>query len=283
MRGLAAWRAQIAACRADRPEGEETHWQRAAAWYERWVQNNDYVEQTLARLMPLVHPGDRVLEIGPGTGAFTLALAQAAGEVIAVEPSPGMRQVLEARLAEAGLANVTLVPHRIEEALDALSSPFDVALAAHSLYNVKEVDACLRYLTQEVALSVILMGTGYQQEWLSALHQRFRGRNPVAPANYGEFAQVLEEMGITAEVEILGASANYVYEDVESMVAWWAPKLAVGPDRHAELRRALLEIAERRDGTIGIYGLQRMALIRFEGRHAAQRGERAAQDLALRL
>jgi len=60
-----------------------------------------------ARLAELVQQGDRVLEIGAGTGRFTVALARRAASVTAVDVSPGMLQRLEARAAREGLDNVT--------------------------------------------------------------------------------------------------------------------------------------------------------------------------------
>jgi SAM-dependent methyltransferase len=52
----------------------------------------------LPRLLKVVGPAARVLEVGPGSGAFTLPLAAAVREVAAVEPSPAMRSVLNRRL-----------------------------------------------------------------------------------------------------------------------------------------------------------------------------------------
>ncbi|MBM4431579.1 MAG: hypothetical protein FJ026_14725, partial [Chloroflexi bacterium] len=78
------WQAQILACREARLESEAEAWQRAAEWYQDWVRHNDYVEQVLPRLLAILGPRARVLEIGPGSGAFTLPLARAVHEVVAV-------------------------------------------------------------------------------------------------------------------------------------------------------------------------------------------------------
>jgi len=43
---------------------------------------------------------DRVVEIGPGLGALTDLLAQAAGEVLAVEIDSGVCRALQARMAD---------------------------------------------------------------------------------------------------------------------------------------------------------------------------------------
>jgi ubiquinone/menaquinone biosynthesis C-methylase UbiE len=56
-----------------------------------------------------IQPGETVLELGPGPGAFTVAAAQRvgpAGRLIAVDLQPEMIARVEARVREAGLAQV---------------------------------------------------------------------------------------------------------------------------------------------------------------------------------
>jgi predicted O-methyltransferase YrrM len=92
---LQAWQEQVTACRNARLETEDQSWQQLAAWYEGWVRHNDYVQLTLPRLAPFIHAEARILEIGPGTGAFTLPFARAARQVVAAEPSPEMCAILK--------------------------------------------------------------------------------------------------------------------------------------------------------------------------------------------
>jgi CAAX protease family protein len=56
-----------------------------------------------------IRPGERVLELGPGPGAFTVGAAQRAGpdgRLIAVDIQPQMIAQAEQRVREAGLTNV---------------------------------------------------------------------------------------------------------------------------------------------------------------------------------
>jgi arsenite methyltransferase len=56
-----------------------------------------------------IRPGERVLELGPGPGAFTVDAAQRAGaegRLIAVDVQPDMIAQTERRVREAGLTNV---------------------------------------------------------------------------------------------------------------------------------------------------------------------------------
>src|SRR5258708_30393658 len=53
-------------------------------------------------------PADTVLEVGPGTGALTLHLAQSAARVVAVEIDDRLIPVLENQLCD--FSNVELMP-----------------------------------------------------------------------------------------------------------------------------------------------------------------------------
>lgn len=76
-----------------------------------WLVDNPirhrYMRPVLDRIG--VRPGERVLELGPGPGAFTVGAAQwagAEGRLIAVDIQPEMIAQVERRVREAGLTNV---------------------------------------------------------------------------------------------------------------------------------------------------------------------------------
>lgn len=67
-------------------------------------------EQTLAGLMAeTIQPTDNVLEIGPGTGHYTVSLCQRAAQVTAVEQSAEMLSLLDRRLEGVGATNCTVI------------------------------------------------------------------------------------------------------------------------------------------------------------------------------
>jgi len=266
MNALYRWQQQILACRQERKEADQQMWERNAAWYALWVEHNDYAQQTLMRIMPLIHAQARILEIGPGSGALTLPLAGWSESILAIEPAQGMRAMLKRNLAAAGRANVTILENPIEESLDAIQGPFDLALAVYSLYNVLPIDTVIAALTREARHVVAIMGTGDQEEWYQELYRRFRGRPPNAPPQVDYLAPVLREMNIRAEIEVLQTTCNYVYADWDSLLDQWAGRLRVGDARRNELRDALLPLVERRNGHVGIYRRRRTALVHIENK-----------------
>lgn len=264
MTALERWQAQVRAARADRAESEEQLWQHLAAWYDDWTRYNDYVSFVFPRLATYVSQSSRVLEIGPGSGAFTLPLARAVKQVVALEPSASMRQILVNRLDEAWLTNVRIVPCKVEDGLAELDGEFDLAFASHSLYNVEPMDAVLRALMHVARRVMILMGTGDNVDWQRALFLQFRGKPRVLPPSFREFYPLLMEMGIYADVEILPTSYNYVYASEDALLDDWQRRLQLDVSRRAELRAAFARYLERRGHTLGVYGINRSALIMIE-------------------
>lgn len=261
MDALRQWQERVLTYRSERGKPDEQVWQSTASWYDRWVGHNDYVALVLPRLQRMVTSTSRVLEVGPGTGAFTLPLARSVAELVAVEPSPHMAAVLQGHLKREGMDNVRLLPLRIEDAVEDLQGPFDLALASHSLYNVLPIHHVVRSLVRLATWTVILTGTGEEHDWYRELHLRFKGCKPQPPGSFRELCPVLLEMGIYADVEILRTSSNYVFAGEDEMVDWWAERFQVEEARRPDLRAALLALAERRDGLVGIYTRSRTALI----------------------
>ena len=84
----------------------------------RWVGLEGFVERRVLAVNDLllarsrVAAGERVLEIGCGTGAFTVPLAAAVGEdgaVLGVDISAPMLAGAKRRLAEAAVVNASLI------------------------------------------------------------------------------------------------------------------------------------------------------------------------------
>lgn len=266
---LRQWQDQVAACRAGRLDTEDEAWQRMAEWFPDWVRYNDYVHLVTNRVLPAIRPAGRVLEIGPGSGAFTLALAGVVGEVVALEPSAAMRAVLTRNLTQARITNVRLVPQTIEDGVESLPGTFNLALASHSHYNVQSIDTVIRALVRRSDSVVLLISTGERQEPEAALWQRFWGREPIPPPQLPLLYPLLLELGIYADVEVFWTSHNYVHTSEEALVDWWLRHLQLTEADRPALRAALSPLTEAYDGHIGIYRRSRSALVWIErGRNA---------------
>jgi 16S rRNA (adenine1518-N6/adenine1519-N6)-dimethyltransferase len=97
----------------------------------------------IARLAA-VGPGDRVVEVGPGLGSLTLALAETGAQIVAVEADARLVPLLCGVLAEAGVASSVRV-----ETADALEADWGSLLEGTGWVLVA-------YLPYNVAATVVI-------------------------------------------------------------------------------------------------------------------------------
>jgi peptidoglycan-N-acetylglucosamine deacetylase len=98
-------------------------------------------EAVLARIGGLFSPEDSVLEIGAGTGRFTLPLARAAGRITAVDLSEGMLRVLEGKARAAGLTGIRVI--RGDAGRLSFEATFDAVCAFSSLEYFRDLSGLL--------------------------------------------------------------------------------------------------------------------------------------------
>ena len=101
-----------------------------------------------ARLPSLFSPSDRVLEIGAGTGIFTLAIARRCREVTAVDISASMLEILKGKAAVEGLGNIRTIAGNAET-MD-IDGSYTVACAFSSLEYLSDLPTFFRRLADHI-------------------------------------------------------------------------------------------------------------------------------------
>jgi hypothetical protein len=136
----AAWRSLVGAAREQRQrlwrevEGEREGFLRSRLGSFR---PGATASEELEHVLSLARSDDAWMDIGAGAGRLTVPLAGVVRRVVAVEPSPTMREALGAAIAEAGVVSIELHDRRWPEDADALPV-VDVALSANFLYGLDE-------------------------------------------------------------------------------------------------------------------------------------------------
>ena len=97
-----------------------------------------------------IEPGDRVLEIGAGSGYAAAVMGRIAAEVIAIERHEALARLASERMQRLGYENVRIV-HGDGSAGAPDEAPFDAILAAASGSHVPQV------LKEQLAISGVLV------------------------------------------------------------------------------------------------------------------------------
>ncbi|UGT62614.1 class I SAM-dependent methyltransferase [Nocardia asteroides] len=110
-----------------------------------------YLDATRQLLEPLgVRDGDVVVDVGPGAGSATVALAQAVGargRVYAVDLDHSMLEATRAAAKQAGLADrIRPICHDIEDGAPPLPEPADAVWSSWCVHHARDWDAAARAL-----------------------------------------------------------------------------------------------------------------------------------------
>lgn len=195
---------------------------------ERWAREQEALDRALAPFTASVldcarlRPGDRVLDIGCGCGATTLAAAEvvgATGSIVGIDVSAPM--LARARERSAGRANVSYVSadassHRFEAMFDAEISRFGVMFFRDPAATFASLRAALR---PGGRLAFACWRPVADNEWLrvpyDAATQHVAPDPPQGPDDPGPFS-----FGDPARVQRILAGAGYTSVNI---VPFYAP------------------------------------------------------------
>ncbi len=121
-------------------------WLKGYLWLLERKERDDFQKPDEVMRALALKPGERVADVGAGSGYFTLRVARAVGptgQVLAVDVNADILEFLAGRLKEAGLANVkTLLVGRDDPKLPA--GAFDTVLMVDTLHYVADRAAWLK-------------------------------------------------------------------------------------------------------------------------------------------
>ena len=194
-------------------------------------------EPTLDALRALARPGETWLDIGAGGGRYALPLALVVKEVVAIEPSEGMRGVLRQGMAEHGVDNVRIVPARwpVET-----PPPADVALMVHLGYDIEEIGAFLDAMeaaARRLCVAVLMTPSPphLAEPFWPPIHGEARIRLPALL----EFLVLLGARGRLFEVRLVEGEP-LTHADRDGPMTWLYQQLFVAPDTDKGRRLASL-------------------------------------------
>jgi SAM-dependent methyltransferase len=196
--------------------------------HERYSEHtqDDWYPRYVAQLDPA--PGQRVLDVGCGFGAFHPALAAAGARVLAFDYSPGMAGEARQRATRDGLPVQVLQADAQEIPL--ATNSVDHALASHMLYHVPDIERTLREIKRVVKIGgrvLITTNAADHSARLEELHRQAAselGLTPGEVPGHGRFS--LDELPLVRSVfpntELHVQPNAFLFPTVESALRYYA-------------------------------------------------------------
>lgn len=214
------------------------------------VPGDPSADPTPDALAALIGPDDRVIDVGAGGGRITIPLARRCRELVAVEPSPAMRAVLEEEIARHGVRNIRIVAARWEEAT---VEPAELVFAAHVTYGIQAIAPFLRKLdAMALRHAALVTMTDPPQTPLAPFWRAVHGEERLRLPCRDELVAVLRELGADPEVIRLGPAPVLPFGPRPEALDLLRFRLVAGPGTPADARlhRAIERLAEERDGVL---------------------------------
>jgi SAM-dependent methyltransferase len=213
------------------------HWAHRADRQATYSEHLPADDPLLVRLRAAVRPDDTVIDVGAGAGRYALPLARLARRVVAVEPSPALRERLAGRLVTEGVTNIEVVPADWESADVA---PAAVVLCSHVVYAVEAIVPFVRKLDELARRTCLIAVRVGQQPGASELWQVLYGEPRAPQPAFLDLYNVLVSAGIVGDVQI-APSGGFRYADLDDALAEVRGRLHLPPGNPTEeMLRTLL-------------------------------------------
>ncbi len=212
---------------------------RAHHWATRMTDFGEH-RAFVARLREVVGSSTSVVDVGAGSGRFSLPLASVAREVVAVDSSRVMLELLRDEAQRRGLDNVRTV-HGAWQELSGVEG--DVVICAYVLPLVADAGRFLQGLEAAARQRVFVYLAAVTSDLLiEPLWRYLHGQARPPGPSFVDAVAVLRELGIDPKVEIVPAPAFGGFTSLDEAVADYAEMLRIGEDealRRGELREIL--------------------------------------------
>ncbi|HEX2171862.1 MAG TPA: class I SAM-dependent methyltransferase, partial [Dehalococcoidia bacterium] len=205
-------------------------------------------DASVEALAGLIDRAGRVIDVGAGGGRIAIPLARHCREVVAVEPSPAMRSVLDEAIQRHGATNVRILPATWEEAT---VEPADLAFASHVTYGVCAIEPFLRKLdahaTRHAALVIM---TDPPQASFAPFWRAVYGEDRLRLPCRDEVLAVLRELGADPEILPLPPVPPGPFGPRDEAIDILRLRLFTAPGTPADdrLLASLDDLTEERDG-----------------------------------
>jgi len=214
--------------------------------YDRRLTEEGYPGRLLKVVGEQLEGYQRVIDVGAGSGFFTVPLARSKHHVVAIEPSPHMIQLLRRKLDREIRPRVTTVQSTWEEA-DIPAG--DAVICIHAVYPMKDLSVALLKMRDAAPLRMVLVRNEAEMDTLSDRIREKFSRDRCGSDHLAQVRSVLSGNDIQYRELLVHERREIFFHDLYKEAENYCGHLDIDPSKVKEVAR-LMEGQCEYDGNV---------------------------------
>jgi len=181
-----------------------------AEFYQQQMIDAGYPGDLLPFILKELENQSTVLDIGSGTGFFSIPLAGAGHHVTAVEPSAEMINIMKKNLSDENLSLIKIFPAAWEHWKGAAH---DAAICVHSLYPMHDIKKAISTINESAVKKIIIVRDSVSMKSLSGIVRDRLGISSNRDLN-SEIINLLNELAVNWKVVNIHEERKHIISDL---------------------------------------------------------------------
>jgi FkbM family methyltransferase len=233
---------------------------RSAQEYDRRLRNEGYPGNLLEIVLSVARVSETVIDIGSGTGFFSIPLLERGYRVTAIEPSREMIQILRKKIS---------VEHRHRIALHHgdweswKGEHHDLSICIHAIYGMKDIQNALSKMKRNATRSIVVVKADTGRRTLSSyIRQHFKETDRQISFQM-IIADALEELKIDFNQMIAEQERIAHFKSIDDEAEYYCYHLGLNKEHLNDVKEIIRKNCERDKGGYLFRGIYRDAVFTF--------------------
>ncbi len=206
---------------------EREFWKGLSQRYDDKPTLYDYSKEVYSFIKNLIDTNKSLIEIGPGTGKFTLPLSEQCSNITAIDFSGHMLKVLMNKAKVLGINNITPIDGKWE---DVQVSGADYILSVNSLYRIWDIKTALKKMNMVAKEKVIIVRT-IQKPVFNDLYLKLDLEDKTC-LDYIYLPNILHSLNICADVKFIDVQCEVEFDSKKSIYDNIKKEIGYIPDKN---------------------------------------------------
>jgi len=215
---------------------------RMASEYEKRLSSEGYPGQLLDIIKSEISIYSTVIDIGAGTGFFTIPLAKAGYSLTAIEPSPEMIKIMRSKITK-GIFEKIRISNNSWEKWDGQNA--EIILSIHSIYPMPDAEEAIRKMMKYADRVILLIKKGLDQMTLTSLLRDNLGCSKRSSVTGGSIRSILDANHINYTVREIIQERKSVFCDPDSEAEYYRYLLRAETEKFTEIRKFIVATANK--------------------------------------